>query len=205
MAELTTYRLDFRDGLHIGTRGVNVEESGVILPSDTLYGALVAAYRRAGGDPDALVAPFVEGEGREAPFLLSSAYPYAGGVRFFPMPVPLQRWFSEKTLRDRRKEIKRIRFLSEALWKEVLGGRRLDGRLYPADARAEPTDGVALQGGVLWLTADEAASLPEGLALGYRSVRALRSRGGGSTGIGSGGISSGFDRTSPTGWSVRAG
>jgi len=94
MPALTVYRLTFPGGLHIGTRGVTLEESGVDIPSDTLFAALVDACRRL-SDPAAFVEPFLQ----DAPFLLSSAFPFVGEVRFFPMPTPLQRFFADQTLK----------------------------------------------------------------------------------------------------------
>ncbi len=169
MPKLTEYRLTFHAGFHLGTRGVGLEESALHLPADTLFAALVDAHRRAGGDPDAFVAPFprlpldgapVEGE---PPFRLTSAFPFAGRVRFFPMPVPLPRWFDQTTLRDRRKALKRIRFVSEALFRRMAAGEPMDAWLFPADARTPPKQGVALQSGHFWLTREEVADLPPAL------------------------------------------
>jgi len=50
MTTLIPYSLAFRGGLHVGTRGVNLEESGAVLPADTLFAALLHAWRRAGRD-----------------------------------------------------------------------------------------------------------------------------------------------------------
>ena len=56
MPNLTTYTLEFCSGLHRGTRGVNLEEAGVHLPADTLFAALVQAWRHCGGDAEAFGA-----------------------------------------------------------------------------------------------------------------------------------------------------
>jgi len=162
MLDLTVYELAFRSGLHVGTRTPGLEEGDVVIPSDTLFAALIDAWRRVGGDVDALVAPFADA-GRDPPMLITSAYPRAGDVRFFPMPVPLDALFTKETLSKRRKEIRRIRFLSERLLRQALAGQLLDDWLYPEDARQQPERGVALQGGTLWLSVDEVSALPRSL------------------------------------------
>ena len=159
MPALTVYRLTFPGGLHIGTRGVTLEESGVSIPSDTLFAALVDTCRRS-SDPEAFIAPFLRGEGATQPFLLTSAFPFAGKVRFFPIPTPLQRFFDHQMLKTRRKDIQEIRYVSEALCRRMLNGERLDEWLFPPDKRAEPKTGVALQGGTFWLTVEECQTLP---------------------------------------------
>lgn len=161
MPALTVYRLTFPGGLHVGERGVNLEESRFTIPSDTLFAALVDAYRRSYGDPTALVAPFPrDGAAGNPPFLLTSAFPFAGEVRFFPMPTPLQRFFAPQTLKARRKDIQNIRYVSEALWRRMLDGEKMDEWLFPEARHTNPKTGVALQGGTFWLTVQECSTLP---------------------------------------------
>jgi len=174
MPELIPYTLRFHSGLHLGTRGVNLEEAGVSLPADTLFAALLDVWRRTGGDAADLAAPFTAAP-PDPPFLLTSAFPYAGEVRFYPLPLNLTALFSAEILRQRSKDIKRIRYISEALLRKALRGERLDDDLFPAtNEEAEPQRGLALQGGNLWLTVEEAAHLPAGLQPESGRWRALR-------------------------------
>jgi len=173
MFELTPYSLALRSGLHIGTRGINLEEAGSYVPSDTLFAALVDAWRRAGGDAAGFAAPFAA-DPPAPPFLLTSAFPYAGAVRFYPMPANLGTILGEDTLRPAGKAIRRIGYLSEALLAAALGGGRLDGEMFPADVAAEPDRGAALQGGSLWLSLDEAAGLPAAMQRRPGKRHALR-------------------------------
>lgn len=159
MPTLTVYPLSFAGGLHIGGQGGKLEESGVTLPADTLFAALVDAHRRSGGDPQALAAPFVAAP-PDPPFLLTSAFPYAGAVRFYPMPVDLTRLVTPETLRARTKALRRVRYLSEGLLRQALDGEMLDGWLFPEEQFAEPQTGAALQGGQFWLKVEETANLP---------------------------------------------
>lgn len=174
MPDLTVYRLAFRSGFHVGAQGVNLEETRIAIPSDTLFAALVATFRHMGGDPDDLVAPFPRLEWKpgadeasyvhhsgDPPFRLTSAFPFAGDVRFFPIPVDLSRCVTADTLRSRRKELKRVGFISEAIFRRLTTGERLDDWLFPQDEKVKPTTGVALQKGAFWMTLEEHDHLPE--------------------------------------------
>lgn len=171
MAELTIYRLTFHSGFHLGLRGVNLEESAEHIPSDTLFAALLDAALRAGAGAEDFARPFQNGD---PPFLLTSAFPFAGSICFFPMPVPLDRWFSPDTLRKRSKELKKVKFVSEALFRRMLNGEPMDDWLFPEKGEEEPVRGVALQGGAFWLSLEEVKGLPKGMQVHPNRLRALR-------------------------------
>lgn len=153
MPILTPYALYFHSGLHLGTRGITLEESGVSIPSDTLFSALMDVHLRAGGDPVLYIAPFGRGD---PPFMLTSAFPVAGAVRFYPMPVDTSLIFSAAALKEHGKKLKRIRYLSEQLLLQGIVGNVLDEYL-PMNGEK----GLFLQGNTLWLSAQEQAALPE--------------------------------------------
>lgn len=161
MPQLTSYALSFQGGLHIGTRGVTLEEAGVSIPSDTLFSALLHSWMLAGGDIEEFVAAFKTPS--NAPFLLTSAFPFAGDVRFYPMPKDLTRLFLEGTLKDeeRGKSLKHIQYFSEALLQIALKGKKLDELLFPKNEKDMQSKGLGLQGGTLWLSPDEVSKLPE--------------------------------------------
>lgn len=160
MPTITPYHLTFHSGLHVGARGMGLEEVRPSIPADTLFSALVSAWRMIGREPDAFVAPFVANP-PAPPFLLTSAFPFAGDVRFYPAPVDLPDRFSKATVKRQGKAIKRIAWISESLLRAYLAGEPLDDWLFPEDAYADPKGGVALQGGALWLTREEVAVLPK--------------------------------------------
>jgi CRISPR-associated protein Csm4 len=172
MPALDTYRLSFGGGLHRGVSGINLEETGVHVPSDTLFAALIDEWRHSGAVVPDCTAIF----GPDAPFLLTSAFPVAGAVRFYPMPVDLTRVLTVETLRSRGKSVKHIRYLSEGLFLQALAGVRLDSYLFPEEAHVEPDRGLALQGGVMWLSADEVDGLPAEFKPSRGHRRALRQR-----------------------------
>lgn len=175
MPELHPHHLTFQGGLHVGTRGVNLEEAGAHIPADTLFSALVVTWQLLGGDPANFVAPFLA---QDPPFLLTSAFPFAGAVRFFPLPLDRRRLFSKagwSSIRERGKSLKSIRFLSQGLVERLLAGDPLDTWLFPDAEQEEPQTGVALQGGILWLTKAEVASLPQAMQNDKKRPRPLRS------------------------------
>lgn len=188
MPTLSTYFMEFHSGLHIGTNGLDIEDSAVQLPSDTLFSALLSAWLRSGGDVHSFVRPFCAGgtpptaqapcaaASADAPFQLTSAFPYAGGVRFFPMPVDLSRLFSAKVLLDRGKGLKRIQYLSEGILQRARQGAMLDNWLFLADEDGQSTPGLALQGGTLWMLKDEIDMLPPELRPNRHKVHGLRHR-----------------------------
>ena len=180
MPYLQSVTLHFPQGLHVGARGVNLEEAGIHIPSDTIFSALVDIWSRTGGDPSAWIRPFGNGE---PPFLLTSAFPFAGQVRFYPVPVDLQLLIapdrSEETV---DKPLKRIRFLSEGLLRRVLSGKGLPEFFPESDEQPGKRSGeqcaIQLQNGALCLLKEEVCRLPCSLRLnaqgGKRPLRLLK-------------------------------
>jgi CRISPR-associated protein Csm4 len=77
-------RLRPRGPFHLGERGVGLEETAELIHSDTLFGALCWAWTLYyGSDLSTFLRPFQAGD---PPFLISSAFPYAGGVHLVPRP-----------------------------------------------------------------------------------------------------------------------
>lgn len=154
MMHVRYYHLAFKGAVHIGERGIEQESTRHTLPADTLYAALVSASASVGPPPEAWGRAFTVPEA--VPFLLGSAFPYAGGVRFYPLPmVDLAKW--GLPIGD-SKRLKRIAFVSEEIWRRMVRGQSLEG-LFPVEGKA--AQGAFLQGGALWLTCEEIARLPE--------------------------------------------
>lgn len=157
MTQFTAIHLQLRSGLHVGAHSADLAATAAQVPSDTLFAALLTAYRLAGGAARDWSAAFAH----DPPFLLTSAFPRVGDVRFYPLPVA--RLFADPTSAGRGKELKRLAYFSEELLRRRLAGRLLDAALFPQDAYTDPTDGAALQDGALWLTTAETPRLPEPL------------------------------------------
>ena len=176
MPQLTPYHLAFHSGLHVGAGVDNLNTSLTWVPSDTLWTAVLSTWLLMGHD----VSEIVPGVDATPPFRLTSAFPFAGDVRFFPMPVDLRSIFTAEMLRTEGagKTLKRIRWLSETLLRVALTGEPLDSYLFPESEDEKPKDGLALQGGALWLHRQDADKLPEAIRQlengRPRPLRALR-------------------------------
>lgn len=158
MPLLTIFHLTLPNGFHIGTGGVeSVEESLAYIPSDTLYAALIDTWRQMGRNIFDILPP------TDTPlFKITSAFPRAGEVRFFPMPVDLRQIFTKTLLQGERskKGLKEIRYFSEGLLRKAASGEYLDEFLFPENEYDDPSIGIALQGGKLWMLAEEVKNLP---------------------------------------------
>lgn len=139
---------------HFGHQGIGIEEAGETLPSDSLFAALVAQAAHLDGarlDAEGTLAfaqPFVTGT---PPFVLSSLFPRLGELLLLPRPSlplvapePKQTWWDEIG-----KGFKKLRYLSPRLFADVCAGRPF------TDAP------IIMQGGKVWITPTEAATLPK--------------------------------------------
>lgn len=160
MAERVCYRLAARSPFHFGERGVGIEESSVLLHSDTLFSALCLTLRELGEDLGAFLKRFpgTEPQANEPPpFRLSSAFPYAGEVCFFPRPMLKPQGLDEIADPTVGKHLKKIQFVSQVLFEAMLAGQPVDGYLL-GDNRKVRRD-VLLQGARVWVTPDDLAKL----------------------------------------------
>jgi len=137
---------------HFGEQGLGQEETRACWSSDSLFAALTARLALLEGAQAVAdwMQPFLN---HAPPFLLTSLFPLAGEVRFFPVPLaatlPNDR---PLTAEVRPKDLKRVQFVSEKLYRQLLGGKSL--------VDIEPFS-RKLQGGKIWLTKEERQQLPE--------------------------------------------
>ncbi len=139
--DVSTYRLRFRAPLHIGERGVGQEVTRAHVPADTLFSAICSTWRELYGLDDLEGALLPAFRGERAPFLLTSAFPFAGDVRFFPRPLVRLPIEDQKALR-------RVQFVSEAVFAAILRGET------PPFHR-----GLCVNGGAVWVSREEKAAL----------------------------------------------
>ncbi len=151
--QVTPYYLSPSAMLHIGRQGIEQEQTLHHIPSDTLFAALLVAAMERGCAPEVWAAAFA-GSG-EAPFLLGSAFPYAGDVRFYPMP-PLDLAAYGLPMRE-TKQLSKIAYVSQGIWEHILQGEPLEP-LFPSEEKG--SRGAFLQEKTLWLSADEVEHLP---------------------------------------------
>jgi CRISPR-associated protein Csm4 len=156
-------RMRFAGGLHIGLRGVGIEETAFQLSADTLFAALITQLAQRAPD---LIDPLIESFPRrtgggfdpgDPPFIISSTFPFAGDIQFFP--VPQMHWdnkAAEPILTSNAggisKKLKKVILVSESLFRRMIEGDPLTA-LEPAR--------VAFQEGSVWVARDDLSLLPE--------------------------------------------
>ncbi len=144
MSTHATYYLNFRSPLHLGRRGVGLEETGISIPADTLFSAICQTWRTFYGE-ESLTAFLAQYESDE-PFLLTSAFPFAGDTRFFPKPlIDL-----DVNADDDRKTLKKVRYLSESRFRQIV-----DGKLSAPHHADSITDKDLINDGQLWVHDDD--------------------------------------------------
>ncbi|MEA3408139.1 MAG: type III-A CRISPR-associated RAMP protein Csm4 [Chloroflexota bacterium] len=165
MPEITYYHLAPKAALHIGARGMEQEETLSYVPSDTLFSALFVSWLLR-GSPEVWSDAFSNPQ--ETPFLLTSAYPRVGEVRFYPMPrVDPEAYGLPVNVKG--KEIRRIAYVSEGIWRRLIRGESL-AALYPRED--EEAEGAFLQHGALWISREEIEGLPESIKT-YENARGV--------------------------------
>jgi CRISPR-associated protein Csm4 len=148
------YRLAPRTAFHFGLRGVGVEETATFCPADTLFSALCLTLREWDpGGSQALESwlkrfPPLNG-GKPPPLRLSSAFPYAGEVLFFPKPL-LPANLPAETRQAKAKTLKKIALVSQGI---------LQAWLVQGDLNGEVRDEQLLHGGRVWVSRDELGKL----------------------------------------------
>lgn len=147
----TIFDLTVRGALHLGGfTGVNREKVLEWVPSDSLFGALVEAWARTGEKVAERLErfedfpPTLERKSAKPPFLITSAFPRAAGVRFYPAPpvLPMGKAVFQGAS---HKKAKKVRWLSQQVF---------DTLAVNGDPR-----GVLIHGGSVWLTENEAGDL----------------------------------------------
>ncbi len=123
------FKLKFKSALHVDSKGSGNQESlDEFIHSDTLSAALCISRKTLypeDTNQDYFLNP---------PFTVSSAFPYIGDVLFFPCPA--WRIWGDIDI-AKRKEIKKVRWISKGLLEKVLNGNEL-----------QYADVKALKGGV---------------------------------------------------------
>lgn len=115
---MAIFDLTLKGPIHQGEFvGINRESALEWVPSDTLFAAIVATWASQGQPVEAILEDFLNGM---PPFLLTSAFPRAGTVRFYPAPSRLPaRLFDAGHL---AKSLKKIRWLSQGVLDELVKG-----------------------------------------------------------------------------------
>ncbi len=140
--------LSLKGALHQGVfTGIQREKALEWMPSDSLFAALVQTWAEQGAEVEARLAGFKVRDA-EPPFTITSAFPLAGTVRFFPAPPQLPgkiKLFSQESA----KKAKKVRWLSESILDDLMAGR-------------DPSEESRLiHGGSAWISQREESYLRE--------------------------------------------
>lgn len=143
-------------GFHLGREGLGQETSADSFPSDSLFSAILATVAEVYG-VDA-VETLVAAIQADHVLRVSSVFPLVGQLPLFPFP----RLHVELAKREIRvgKRLKKLRYVSKGILQRLLTAQPMDDWL-PSEA---PNKGLVLNGGQVWIAADEQAQLPAGLA-----------------------------------------
>ena len=141
MSNHVTYHLNFRSPIHLGRRGVGLEATEISIPADTLFSAICQTWRIFYGETGLtnFLAQYEIGE----PFLLTSAFPFAGDIRFFPKPLIDLKINAD----DDRKALKRVHYLSEGRFRQIVNGESIAFG-----------SGDLINSGQLWIHGDDKCS-----------------------------------------------
>jgi CRISPR-associated protein Csm4 len=134
----------------LGKHGIGLEETSEIVHSDTLFSAVVSAWAHTCSTDE--VSQRVTAYRASVPpaFRLSSAFPYAGDILFYPRPLV------ELGEAGQRKQAKGVRYVSEQRLRRLVQG----DRTLPSDC--------LVQGGEVLIAAEERALLARLLGLSSR-------------------------------------
>ena len=121
MGTYTVYRLKFKTQLHLGratgaaqTGSLGLEKTETYIPADTLFSALCQTW--ATFYDTASLTDFLNqytAENESLPFTLTSAFPFAHDIYFFPKPL---------IFKSTSKKSKRVQFVSRSLFENIITG-----------------------------------------------------------------------------------
>jgi CRISPR-associated protein Csm4 len=125
MGTYTVYRLKFKTQLHLGratgaaqTGSLGLEKTETYIPADTLFSALCQTW--ATFYDTASLTDFLNqytAENESLPFTLTSAFPFAHDIYFFPKPL---------IFKSTSKKSKRVQFVSRSLFENIITGNPPD-------------------------------------------------------------------------------
>ncbi len=114
--EFTICKIKPRGSFHLGEKEMVLEKTSNYIHSDTLFSAICNAYRLFYGNEE-LKKVLNLFEGREPPFLISSAFPYIDEILLFPIPKNTD--FGDYT---KDKKFRKVEFVSRTIFERITGG-----------------------------------------------------------------------------------
>ena len=147
MGTHSVYRLTFKTQLHLGRASgpaqegsLGLEKTESYIPADTLFSAICQMWTTF-YDAESLTT-FLKGYTEDStvlPFMLTSTFPFAKDVYFFPKPLMLS---------TPSKKSKRVRFVSQSLFQNIVSG-----------TPPEFNENQLVNGEEVWMTPEEREQL----------------------------------------------
>ena len=147
MGTHSVYRLTFKTQLHLGRASgpaqegsLGLEKTETYIPADTLFSAICQMWTTF-YDAESLTT-FLKGYTEDStvlPFMLTSTFPFAKDVYFFPKPLMLS---------TPSKKSKRVRFVSQSLFQNIVSG-----------TPPEFNENQLVNGEEVWMTPEEREQL----------------------------------------------
>jgi CRISPR-associated protein Csm4 len=154
MQGTVVYTLQFRAPLHIGERGIGQEETREYAPADTLFSALCTMWSLLYGIDSLTDLLARYGDAGREPFFLTSAFPYAGEIRFYPKPLR-----PPDSAPESAKHWKSVRWVSERVFQAYLDGEPI--ALEPEGDALRNAAKLRLQGDEILIHPEERQALQE--------------------------------------------
>lgn len=119
---LRIVKLHFTAPVHLGDIGIGLEESGIVLHSDTIFNAICNALAKLNGTE--WVTDFLEEFSGKPCFRISSGFPFIGDTLFFPKPRNRAN-INEELRQEYGKRLKKTSYLTKDYFERWIGGDEL--------------------------------------------------------------------------------
>lgn len=122
MPEIKIIKLNFSSPLHIGEVGIGLEESSLVLHSDTIFNAICNALAKLYGRD--WVTDFLQNFKKEPTFRISSGFPFADKILYFPKPMSRAN-IDDDLLQDYSKSLKKTSYLTKGFFEKWIAEKKL--------------------------------------------------------------------------------
>ena len=119
---LRIVKLHFTAPVHLGDVGIGLEESSIVLHSDTIFNAICNALAKLNGAE--WVTDFLEKFSEKPCFRISSGFPFSGDTLFFPKPRNRAN-INEELQQEYGKQLKKTSYLAKKYFEMWIGGDEL--------------------------------------------------------------------------------
>ena len=116
---LRIVKLHFTAPVHLGDVGIGLEESSLMLHSDTIFNAICNALAKLNGTE--WVTDFLEKFSEKPCFRISSGFPFIGDTLFFPKPRNRAN-INEELQQEYGKRLKKTSYLTKKYFERWIGG-----------------------------------------------------------------------------------